>query len=152
MEGVCVLVPDTTSVSTVSGGILYVGRNPGPVAPQLLGPSSATSGGVGDVWVVRLSFTTRSPQPQFSTIDALEPFACHTGFATTSPPTQKVTCCLLLVCPLQPCNNTTPCPVNCTGSFQVLNDTLCTGECSQGLHGRPIHATWDGRHFHKQPL
>jgi hypothetical protein len=29
--------------------------------------------------------------------------------------------------PLQACNNTTPCPVNCTGSFQVLNSTLCTG-------------------------
>jgi type III secretory pathway component EscS len=29
--------------------------------------------------------------------------------------------------PVQACNNTTPCPINCTGAWQVLNASACTG-------------------------
>jgi hypothetical protein len=28
---------------------------------------------------------------------------------------------------LQACNNSNPCPINCTGSWEVLNASLCTG-------------------------
>ncbi|KAF6250697.1 hypothetical protein COO60DRAFT_1629462 [Scenedesmus sp. NREL 46B-D3] len=32
----------------------------------------------------------------------------------------------------QACNNNTPCPINCTGAWQVLNSSACTGHCSGG--------------------
>jgi len=31
-----------------------------------------------------------------------------------------------------PCNNTTPCPVNCTGSFIMPDNTSCSGQCGGG--------------------
>jgi hypothetical protein len=38
---------------------------------------------------------------------------------------------LLLLSPFQACNNTTPCPINCTGEWQVLNSSACTGSVTK---------------------